>query len=145
MIVRDLGCWWAWSCRTCWNSATGARPSTQQQTEPFGCRRTPSQPTRLKILSGKVFSLFTFPCFNVQRFIFKHGGLDLSWQSRKLWHFQNLSLDDREISIEIKKSQFCFDTTFQSQKSWSRSRSRNMSRHDIFGKSQQIVSISIES
>jgi hypothetical protein len=70
-------------------------------------------------------------------------GKGWSRQSRKSLHFQNLSLDNREVSIEIEKSRFCLDTTFQSQKS--RLRSRNMSRHDIFGKSRQFVSISIES
>ncbi len=61
-------------------------------------------------------------------------GRELVWQSRKSWHFQKVSLDNhRQSQIEIEKSWFCLNTTFQSQKS--QSRSRNLSRHDIFGKS----------
>ncbi len=66
-----------------------------------------------------------------------------SWLSRKSQQFQKVSLDDRDISIEIEKSQFCLDTTFQYQKS--EPRPRNLSRHDIFGKSRQFVLILIES
>jgi hypothetical protein len=65
---------------------------------------------------------------------------------RKSRQFQKVSLDDRDISIEIEKSQFCLDTSEKSEKSEkSQSRPRNLSRHDIFGKSRQFVSISIES
>ncbi len=64
-----------------------------------------------------------------------------SRRSRKSRQFQKVSLDDRDISIEI--SRFCLDTSEKSGKS--RSRPRNLSRHDIFGKSRQFFSISIES
>ena len=65
---------------------------------------------------------------------------------------KKVSLDGREnldsfkklvSTIEIEKCWFCFDTSEKSGKS--RSRPRNLSRHDIFGKSRQFVSISIES
>ena len=69
-----------------------------------------------------------------------------SRRPRKSRQFQKVSLDDRDISIEIEKSWFCLDTSKKSEKSEkSRSRPRNLSRHDIFGKSWQFVSISIES
>ncbi len=45
-----------------------------------------------------------------------------SRQLRQSWHFQNLSLDDREISVEIKISWFHFDSHIQSSASRSRSR-----------------------
>ncbi len=65
-----------------------------------------------------------------------------SQQSRKSWQFQKACLDNRVVLIKIEISQICLDTTFQSQKSWSRS--RNLSR-EIFGKPWQFVLISIES
>jgi hypothetical protein len=66
-----------------------------------------------------------------------------SQRSRKSWQFQKACLDDWEVWIEIEKSWFCLDTTFQSQKS--QSRSRNLSRHEIYSKFWQFVLISIES
>ncbi len=45
-----------------------------------------------------------------------------SWRLRKSWQLQKACLDDREVSVKIEKSQFCLEATFQSQKSWSRSR-----------------------
>jgi hypothetical protein len=69
--------------------------------------------------------------------------LDLhSLDKRKSQQLQKACLDDREVSIEIDKSQFCLNTTFQSQKS--RSRLRNLSRLEIVHTSQQFVSISID-
>ena len=67
--------------------------------------------------------------------------LEKGWsrQSRKSLHFQNLSLDNREVSIKIEKSWFCLDTTYQSQNSWSRL--TKLLKPDIFGKSQQFVSM----
>ncbi len=59
----------------------------------------------------------------------------------KILTSKKVSLDDRDILIEIEISRFCLCTTFQYQKS----RPRHLSRHDIFGKSWQFVSISIES
>ncbi len=71
-----------------------------------------------------------------------------SWRSRSLDRDQEVLILSRhhlsvqKVSIKIRKSWFCLDTTFQSQKSWSRS--RNPTRHEIFGQSQQFVLISIE-
>jgi hypothetical protein len=60
-------------------------------------------------------------------------------QSRQ---FQKVSLDDRDIWIEMEKSRFCLDINVQTKKS--QSRSRNSSRSENFGASRQFVSISIE-
>ena len=51
------------------------------------------------------------------------------FQKRKSWQFQKACLNDWEVSIEIEKSQFCLDITFQSQKSWLRL--WNLSRPEI--------------
>ncbi len=51
------------------------------------------------------------------------------FQKRKSWQFQKACLNNWEVSIEIEKSQFCLDTTFQSQKSWLRL--WNLSRPEI--------------
>ena len=85
---------------------------------------------------------------------FNLGGLDLSRscldRDSRSRHWQRAGLDSREnldtfkkLVLTIEISRFCLDTTFQSQKS--RSRSRNLSRHEIFGKSRQFVSILIKS
>jgi hypothetical protein len=81
----------------------------------------------------------------------KPGGLNLTWScldwDSRSWHWQKVSLDSQENLDNFKKLvlkyRYCLDTTFQSQKS--RSRSRNMSRPEIFGKYWQCVSILIES
>ncbi len=74
----------------------------------------------------------------------KPGGLDWSrhWQKVSLDSQENLDNFKKLVST-IEKSWFFLDTTFQSQKSGSRS--RNLSRPEIFGKSWQFVSISIKS
>ncbi len=61
-----------------------------------------------------------------------------SRQSRKSRQRQKVSLDNRDISIEIDTSRFRLDNNVQTKKS----RLRNSSRSEIFGVSRQFVSIS---
>jgi len=82
------------------------------------------------------------------------GDLDLSWSCLDWeswsWHWQKVSLDShghldsfKKLVLTNKKSWFCLNTTIQSQNS--QSRSKNLSRTEIFGKSWQFVSILVES
>jgi hypothetical protein len=82
------------------------------------------------------------------------GGLDLSRRGldrdSRSRQRKKVSLNGREdldsfkkLVLTIEISRFCLDTSEKSKKS--RSRPRNLSRHDIFSKSRQFVSILIES
>ncbi len=73
-------------------------------------------------LAGRIFRLQAtchrqnFDSFN--SWTFSKCSLD---RLEKSWQFQKTCLDDRVIST-IEKSRSCLKTTFQSKKSWSRSR-----------------------